>query len=184
MYKCFDKNFGTKALAKKYGVGRAQIDRVINVFKITQYEVEKFESCIERIPFHTCWEYVGLTGRVSDKYRYARHRIGKSNYQINRVSYQIYKGQIPDGLYVCHTCDNNKCVNPAHLFLGTQKDNMEDMMKKKRGNHYRLLTKEQILEMRSKYIPKVYGMKRLAKEFGCSYTEVNLIINRKRHYKI
>lgn len=65
------------------------------------------------------------------------HGYGMFNYKgrsqfAHRPSYEIYKSQIPKGMNVLHECDNRMCVNPDHLFLGTQKDNVHDMMKKGR----------------------------------------------------
>ena len=72
-----------------------------------------------------CWEWTGLKypsgyGRFCKKY-------------AHRFSYEIHKGEIYNNLKVCHSCDNPSCVNPEHLWLGTQKDNVQDRDKKGRG---------------------------------------------------
>jgi len=85
---------------------------------------QKFLSYIES-QGDGCWNW---TGHI--------HHSGYGMYRsdgAHRFSYEKDKGQIPDGLWVLHTCDNRKCVNPAHLFLGTVQDNVDDMHAKGRA---------------------------------------------------
>lgn len=78
-----------------------------------------------------CWIWTGT--RNSNGYGILRSE-GQS-LRAHRLSYEFHIGQVPDGLFVCHKCDVPSCVNPDHLFLGTAKDNSEDMMRKKRNMH-------------------------------------------------
>ncbi len=77
-----------------------------------------------------CWHYKGIK---SDKY--VSIWIDGTVYRVNRLSYTYYNGDIPnENDFICHTCDTPSCNNPKHLFDGSHNDNMQDMIKKKRGS--------------------------------------------------
>jgi hypothetical protein len=76
-----------------------------------------------------CWEWARA---MKDGYG-VFGVYGTTVVRAHRYSYELFKGPIPDGLFVCHHCDNRKCVRPDHLFLGTAKDNADDMWRKGRG---------------------------------------------------
>jgi len=75
-----------------------------------------------------CWNFVG----AKDKNGYGKKYYQKKHMRAHRVSYLIHKGQIPEGFLVCHKCDNPSCINPEHLFIGKNIDNVKDCMRKGR----------------------------------------------------
>lgn len=93
---------------------------------------ERFFAKIERIPGVDCWIWKGM--QTSFGYGTLWKVRGKSFYLAHRLSYELHKGPIPKGLFVCHTCDTPYCVNPEHLWLGTAADNSRDMNNKGRGS--------------------------------------------------
>ncbi len=137
---------------------------------------------------------MGRTAKVGDCLEFIGH-IGRSGYglmwhdgktrQAHRVSFELHNTPIMDGQHVMHACDNRKCINPAHLKLGTRQENMADMVAKRRGNHTRgvshplaKMTPEIAAEIRKRYRPYDHknGSMALAREFGLSQPAVHTCI--------
>ncbi len=122
-----------------------------------------------------CWLWMGSKSKG-----YGRIWVEGKQTGAHQYSYMLHHGPIPAGLCVCHSCDTRDCVNPDHLFLGTHKDNMDDMRRKGRGHWHSgeahqgsRLTDEDVRWIR--YI--ACAQKKIAKCFGISETHVSDIKN-------
>ena len=129
-----------------------------------------------------CWEWQGgNNGRDG----YGRFRVENKKLSAHRIVYRLTIGDIPDGLLVCHTCDNPRCVNPDHLFLGTKADNYRDMRDKGRDNTAHgeqvathKLAREDVVAIRDEYIPHKVSTRQLARKYGVRPSSIQRIISR------
>jgi HNH endonuclease len=97
----------------------------------TREDEVRFWSRVKILGPDDCWEWQGnCRGRTV---QYGLFTIKSKNTPAHRVAYTLVKGEIPDGLSVCHECDNGKCCNPNHLWLGTIADNNRDRHEKGRS---------------------------------------------------
>lgn len=133
-----------------------------------------------------CWEWCG----AKDRNGYGHIRIDGHLLSAHRLSWVLAYGDIPKGLQVLHKCDNRPCVRPAHLFLGTQRDNIVDMKKKGRSktcgyatvnnkgskNHFALLHEAHIRAIRLRY-KSGETQEALAKFFATTQANISLIVN-------
>ena len=106
------------------------------------------------------------------------------NVRAHRLSYFLCNDGIPDGMMVLHKCDNRKCVNPEHLFLGTNGDNAKDMMQKGRGKNQigtfamNILSPETVISIKKDILNKV-GSKKIQLKYGISESNFYRIKNGK-----
>ena len=127
-----------------------------------------------------CWTWGGSLHKKGYGLWGFRGKIHKAH----RISYRIHKGRIPDGLCVCHACDNPPCVNPKHLWVGTHQDNADDKYEKGRDNHAKgeanggggKLTWESVREIRRLREEENMSQQTLADKFGVSQPMIGLIV--------
>lgn len=121
---------------------------------------DRFWSKVIKRGEDECWEWVA----AKNSRGYGVIQICYKSMYAHRIAYELETGEIPDGLCVCHSCDNRSCCNPKHLFLGTGYDNAVDMLLKGRQAKTKL-TIDQIKTIRSdkrsnKELGELYGINR------------------------
>lgn len=130
-----------------------------------------------------CWEWVGTRRREG----YGLFWNGERQVRAHRFAWELEEGPIPEGKSLCHSCDNPPCVRPSHLFVGTQRENLEDMTRKgrrstpfrdqdQRGskNRYAKLTDEQVAHIKGMAAAGHY-QDDIAARFGISRANVSYI---------
>lgn len=95
----------------------------------TENEVSWFWSRVTNVGnYAVCWAWLGH----KDKHGRGHFRIGGGKQSAHHIVWQLYHSPIPEGMMICHRCDNSGCLNPDHMFLGTAWDNTHDMIQKGR----------------------------------------------------
>jgi len=137
--------------------------------------LQRLESKIDKSG--DCWLWTG--SKTKDGYGHIT--IKQKLHIAHRVIYMLYNGTIPDGMVIRHTC-RGKCVNPEHLEIGTQAENMKDMIRdgtrpnlKGERSPMAKLTADQVIEIRRR---STESKSELAKEFGVRYEQICKIINK------
>lgn len=145
----------------------------------TPKDATRFWSKVDRRNPDECWYW--QAGKNSDGYGSfsVKHKTLKSH----KVAYTLSKGE-PNGLHVLHTCDNRACCNPAHLFLGTNKDNVADRESKGRGVRLKgsshgmsKLSFEQVKEIRERYKAGGISQQKLAKAYSVDQRNIWSIVH-------
>ncbi len=140
--------------------------------------VERFNAKWKADPETGCWMWTASTVGPGG---YGQIKLPGQRKQIpaHRLSYLIHRGEIPEGMEVCHRCDVRGCVNPEHLFVGTSQDNHDDMVAKDRHTRgergaYAKLTEEQVLKILA-MLKRGKSQRVIAKAFGVGQMQVSRI---------
>lgn len=154
---------------------------------LTESLRDRFNARHEPEPMSGCWLWTGITSLIGYGYFPAARSIhGCPELMAHRIAWHLHRGPVPDGMKVLHHCDVRSCVNPTHLFLGTQADNVLDMMNKGRHravplfgvqNPMAKLTSEIVHLMRQEHAAGI-TQHALAKKYGVAVMTVNRAVRR------
>lgn len=147
---------------------------------------ERFWEKVDIREKHECWEWKACL----DTKGYGQITVGKGHKISSRLAYELTYGEIPSkDLFVLHKCDNRKCCNPNHLFVGTAKENSEDMVRKGRSTKGKIshcgektntskLTASDVVRIRNLYDSGSCNQSQLAEKYNVKQQTIWCIVNR------
>jgi hypothetical protein len=187
---CENKYYGKGFCNKHYQKNKKHGDPLAGKYSQSKAGSEEYISENSEIDINDCW----LWKRSKNKKGYGMSGLKGKFIYAHRLSYLTFIGEISNNLFVLHNCDNPSCVNPKHLFLGTNQDNMKDRNNKNRqakgeNNGRSKLVQEEVDEIRTLWSAELeerakgkdfqLTQKELAKRFGVGRMEINHIVNNK-----
>ena len=176
------KAFSVRASAVARGNrGRFCSRQCVNDNRSTGFD-ERFWSRVDSSDPDGCW----LWAAGAFEGGYGAMVYGGKLCKASRIAWELTNGPIPDGLWVLHRCDNPPCCNPAHLFIGTPRDNTHDALRKGRwcrtpgeARWSAKLRDVDVIDIRNRYVPRKVTLKDLADEYGVTFQLISMIVNRK-----
>lgn len=145
---------------------------------------DRFWQKVDKRSDEDCWNWIGCTHH---QWGYGNFSFHRKYMAAHRYSWIIRFGDIPEGMCICHKCDNPRCVNPNHLFLGTVADNNYDKKIKGRqpsvegeNNPNAKLSRDDVIKIRTLYASGKHSGAELARNFGVNPETVYHILNGKR----
>lgn len=151
---------------------------------------DRFWAKVEKIPFDTCWYWTGARRQRAGYGSFMVDALGRT-VTAHRQAWEMSFGPIPEGLFVCHHCDNTLCVRPDHLFLGTNQDNLRDAASKGRTRVQRMTDEERSRMGNRRLNPELVTQIRqraargeflidIARSFGVSRGVIGDVVHRRR----
>jgi transcriptional regulator len=150
----------------------------LTINKTAESSIERLQRRLKENQSSRCWEFQGscIDG-------YGQIKLNGKMYRAHRLAYSLFVGEIPDGLVVCHKCDNPPCCNPNHLFLGSRIENIADRVKKGRCAKGSKLPSYKITdEVRLRiYDLRNQGLtqEQIGKEIGTSHATISRVLSKK-----
>jgi hypothetical protein len=138
---------------------------------------KNFRELIEErsipVPESGCWVWLGCL----DNHGYGSFRSKGENFKAHRVAFEAFSGVVPDGHVVCHRCDVRYCVNPSHLFVGTQAENLADAVAKGRMHRGEAHGSAKLSEADVRVICNAEGLsqRELARKFGVTQMTIQRV---------
>lgn len=145
---------------------------------VTRLEFTGWTEVVRRPELGPCWEWNG--GKYESGYGQVSTPDGRSKV-AHRMAYLAWVGPLEDGQYACHRCDNPPCMNPAHIFAGTHKENMEDCANKDRNVHgektpWSKLTENDVRNIRTAYATGEFSQRELGEAYGVSQSNISFAV--------